>query len=211
MGLAYLPFVAVMNSRTGPVVNLYNAGTATASSPASRPVRLEIATDYPESGAVVVTVTPQSPEKFSIRLRIPSWSASTVLKVAGDAVRAVPGNYAEINRTWSAGDKIELTLDMRCRLIDSPRGSNRAGDNHQALIRGPVVLARDENIDADYDKPVVITAKDGYVDVTPVPPTLRTTRMQFRVPTDGGSIQMVDYSSVDNWSGKHVCTLLPKP
>lgn len=126
-------------------------------------------------------------------------------------IRAVPGTYAEINRTWSADDKIELTLDMRCRLLDSPHGSNRAADNHQALIRGPVVLARDENIDADYDKPVVIAAKNGYVDVTPVPPTLRTARMQFRVPTSDGFIQMVDYASVDNWTAKHVCTWLPKP
>jgi hypothetical protein len=30
-----------------------------------------------------------------------------------------------------------------------------------------VVLARDENIDADYDKPVVIAAANGYVGVTP--------------------------------------------
>ena len=29
MGLAYLPFVAVMNSRLGPVINLYNAGAPT--------------------------------------------------------------------------------------------------------------------------------------------------------------------------------------
>jgi hypothetical protein len=48
------------------------------------------------------------------------------------------------------------------------------------------------------------------VDVTPVPPTLSTARMQFRVPTRDGFIQMVDYASVDNWTGKHVCTWLPK-
>lgn len=210
MGLAYLPFVAVMNSKTGPVINLYNAATATASTPASHPVRLEITTDYPRSGVIAVTVTPPSPEKFSIRLRIPAWSASTALSVGGDSIRVVPGTYADIDRTWSPGDRIELTLDMRCRLLDSPRGSNRAGDNHQALIRGPVVLARDESIDPDYDKPVAIIAKDGYVDVTAVPPALKAARMQFRVPTSTGFIQMVDYASVDNWTGKHVFTWLPK-
>jgi len=210
MGLAYLPYVAVMNSKAGPVVNLYNACTATALTPTARPVRLEIATDYPLSGSIVVTVTPELPEKFFVRLRIPSWSASTVLKVQGEARNVVPGTYADIHRTWSAGDRIELTLDMRCRLLDSPRGSNRAADNHQALVRGPVVLARDENIDADYSKPVMIVAKDGYVDITPVPPTLESTHMQFRVPTIGGSIQMVDYASVDNWTGKQICTWLPK-
>jgi len=210
MGLAYLPFVAVMDSRTGPVINLYNACTATASTPSSHPVRLEIATDYPRSGRIVVTVTPQAPEQFSIRLRIPSWSKSTELKVGANEIHAAPGTYADIPRLWSSGDRIELTLDMRCRLLDSPRGSNRAGDHRQALIRGPIVLARDENTDPNYDKPVTIMARDGYVDVIPVPPVSRTTRMQFRVPTADGSIQMVDYASVDNWTGKHVCTWLPK-
>lgn len=210
MGLAYLPCVAVMDSKAGPVINLYNACTATASTPASHPVRLEVATDYPKSGLIVVTVAPQSPEEFSIRLRIPAWSTSTELRVNGKGVKAVPGTYARIDRTWSAGDRIEVRLDMRCRLVESPHGSNRAADNHQALVRGPVVLARDENIDADYNKPVAIIARDGYVEVAAVPPTLPTARMQFRVPTRDGSIQMVDYASVDNWTGKHVCTWLPK-
>jgi hypothetical protein len=35
--------------------------------------------------------------------------------------------------------------------------------------------------------------------------------MQFRVPTHDGFIPMVDYASVNNWNGKHVCTWLPKP
>lgn len=211
MGLAYLPFVAVMNSKTGPVVNLYNAGTATAPTPASRSVRLDLVTDYPLSGSIVVTVTPEAPEDFTLHLRIPAWSTRTVLKVNGETIRATPGTYAEIRRTWSAGDKVELTLDMRCRVIDAPRGSNRAGDNHQALIRGPIVLARDENIDPDYNQPVEIISKDGYVEVEPVPPAQKSTRMQFRVPIRGGFIQMVDYASVDNWTGKHICTWLPKP
>ena len=100
---------------------------------------------------------------------------------------------------------------MRCRLLDSPHGSNRAADNHQALVRGPIVLARDENIDPGYNQPVTILSTNGYVAITAVPPTLPTARMQFRVPTRDGFIQMVDYASVDNWNGKHVCTWLPRP
>jgi uncharacterized protein len=211
MGLAYLPYVAVMNSRTGPVINLYNACTASALTPTSHPVELKVATDYPKSASIAITVNPRSPERFSIRLRIPAWSALTRLRVAGKTIPAAPGAYANINRVWSAGDKITLTLDMRCRLLTLPHGSNRAGDNHQALVRGPVVLARDENIDVNYSQPVTIIAKAGFVDITAMPPTLPTTRMQFRVPTQAGFIPMVDYASVDNWSGKHVCTWLPNP
>lgn len=210
MGLAYLPLVAVMNSTSGPVVNLYNAGTATASMPSGHRVGLEIATDYPKTGQIAILVTPELQERFTLRLRIPRWSISTSLTVNGESIHVSPGSYAEINRTWAIGDRIELSLDMRCRLLEAPHGTSRAGDNRVALVRGPIVLSRDENLDADYDKPVTILAQDGYVEAVPVTPTLPTTAMQFRVPVAGGFITMVDYASVDNWSGKHLCTWLPK-
>jgi hypothetical protein len=53
------------------------------------------------------------------------------------------------------------------------------------------VLARDENIDPDYDKPIMIAATNGHVDVVAVPPTLPGTHLQFRVPTQDGFIQIV--------------------
>jgi hypothetical protein len=158
----------------------------------------------------MVKVEPQRKEKFTVRLRIPLWSKSTSLKVNGVSVPATPGTYAKINRVWTSGDRIELILDMRCQVIDAPRGSNRSGDNFQALVRGPIVLARDENMDADFNKPVKLISKDGYVDVKPEPPTLKNTKMQFLVPTTEGIIHMVDYASVDSWKGKQICTWLPE-
>lgn len=210
MGLAYLPYVAVMNSAEGPVINLYNAGSAVASSPKNNPVHLAIDTNYPVTGLVSMTVSPRVPEKFSIRLRIPSWSKSTDLIVNGVQEKVTPGTFAELNRKWEKGDKIELYLDMRCRIIDAPHGSHRAGDNYQALVRGPVVLARDENTDSLFNKPVMVIAREGYVDLTPETPDLPSTKMQFRIPVKNGFIKMVDYASVNSWDGKQVCTWLPK-
>ncbi len=210
MGLAYLPFIAVMNSASGPVINLYNAGTATALTAGKKNVRLDIATDYPLSGDVVVNITPKVSEKFSIRLRIPSWSKSTVLKVNGEPVSVIPGIYAEIYRKWAPGDQIVLSLDMRCRIVNAPHGSNRAGDNCQALIRGPVVMARDENLDANFDQPVAIQSCEGYVAAVSEPNNHLPYKLLVRIPTSNGFIQMVDYSSVNSWSGKRVCTWLPK-
>jgi len=210
MGLAYIPFVAVMNAKEGPVINLYNAGTATITTPTDQKLLLDIVTDFPLSGAVKIGVKPQSAEKFSIRLRIPSWSKETILKVNGVKQTVTPGAYKEITRTWSAGDKIELILYMRCRLIDAPHGSNRMGDHYQALVRGPVVLSRDENIDSNFNKPVMIPSKGGYVEAISESPALPNTKMQFRILTDKGFIHMVDYASVNSWSGKRICTWLPK-
>lgn len=210
MGLAYIPYIAIMNSDSGPVINLYNAGTANALTTKKHPVRLDILTDYPVSGNVVVRVSPKYSEIFSIKLRIPSWSKSTVLKVNGKSIPVNSGTYAEISRKWSPDDKIELNLDMRCRILDAPHGSNRAGDNFQALIMGPVVLSRDENIDDNYNRPVSVISKNGYVSIIAEEPLIKGTKMQFRVPVDNGFISMVDYASVNNWNGKHICTWIPK-
>ena len=209
MGLAYIPYIAVMNSNQGPVVNLYNAGTSTVMTPKSQEVQLSIVTDYPKTGLVVLTVKPQQAEKFSIRIRIPAWSTTSTVKVNGKTVKALPGTYCEMDRIWSSGDKVVLNLDMRCRLIQAPHGSNRAGDNFQALIRGPIVLSRDENIDSGYSQPVSIQSKNGYVKIVAENPLLQNTRLQFSVPTTGGVIHMVDYASVNGWEGKHICTWLP--
>ena len=209
MGLAYLPYVAVMNSGSGPVINLYNAGSATASTANGNPVKLDIATDYPVSGSVSVTVSPKLPEKFSVRLRIPEWSKSTVLKVNGEFVTANAGSYAVINREWISGDHIELNLDMRCRVVDAPRGSNRKGDNFKAFSIGPIVLARAENTDKNYNQPVTIISKEGYVSVSRDTSAFKSGRVQVMLPTTKGFIQMMDYASVDSWNGKKICTWLP--
>ena len=209
MGLAYLPYVAVMNSDKGPVINLYNQAEALVPLSKRHNVKIEIETDYPVSGKVVVKLSPETSKTFTLRLRIPGWSKTTGLRVNGISFPANPGTYAEITRKWKKDDVIELDLDMRCSIVDAPHGSNRAGDNFQALIRGPIVLARDENLDANYAQPVTIISKDGYVEVSPEKPGIEGIRMQFKVPTSKGFIHMVDYSSVNSWEGKRVCTWLP--
>ena len=211
MGLAYIPFVAVMESDRGPVVNLYNAARAELSTPQGDSLSLRIETDFPLSDRVLVRVDPHAASLFTLSLRIPSWSERTVVKVNGKKVRSVePGAYLSLERIWKPGDRVELAFDMRCRLLDAPRGSNRAGDSFQALVWGPIVLARDENIDPDYDEPVRVEAgKDRVVRVKRVAPTLASTRLEFEVPTDDGPIRMTDYASVNGWEGAHICTWLP--
>jgi DUF1680 family protein len=208
MGLAYIPYVAVTNSKNGPVINLYNAGKVDMTTPSEQnPLKLAIETDYPQSGKVLIKVAPDKPETFTLKLRIPSWSENTSVKVNGQKQTVASGTYADITRQWKSGDRIEIVFDIKCRVIDSPHGTNRAGDNMQAVIWGPIVLARDENIDKGYSQPVVIKAdKNGLVKVTKTKPTLDGTRMEFIVPTTQGTIRMIDYASVNGWNGSHVCT-----
>lgn len=212
MGLAYIPYVAVMEDGSGPVVNLYNAGSVNTRTPGGQPLHLTLDSEFPLSGKVVISISPEQKEKFTVKLRIPAWSKGTVLAVNGKRMEVTAGTYAAITRKWSKGDTVELTFDMACRLVDAPHGTDPAGDNFRAVVRGPIVLARDENIDARYAEPVKVqTRPDGTVDIRPVSPTLPETKMEYLVPTDRGDIRMVDYASVNGWEGKRICTWLPLP
>lgn len=208
MGLAYIPYIAVMNSASGPVINLYNAGTIQMKTPGGQPLSIIIKTDYPVSGKVMIKVAVAKKEQFGLRVRIPEWSKSNLVMVNGKKVAVKPGTYATITRNWT-NDEVELNLDMRCRLLDAPKGSNRAGDCFQALVRGPVVLSRDQNIDSLLDKPVSVISNNGYVQLEPEKPLLPGTLMQFRVPVKEGAISVVNYASVNSWEGKRIMTWLP--
>ena len=211
-GLAYIPYVAVMQDAEGPVVNLYNAGKAVAKTAKGDEVVLTVDSQFPRGNEVKISVDPSVSGKFSVRLYMPTWSPDTYVEVNGKAVRGVkPGEYLAISRRWKKGDMIRIVFDFRARLIDAPKGGrNPEGEFFQAVQWGPIVLARDENIDPDYNKPVQVVAdENGEVKVKQVTPERPGTRMQFVVPTTGGDIKMVDYSSVDCWKGSHIQTWLP--
>ena len=211
-GLSYLPYIAAMQSKEGPVINLYNAGTITARTAAGKEVKLEIVTEYPRSNEVKISVDPSAKEKFTLKLHIPSWSENTYVEVNGKYIGKVdPGKYLSLDRKWKSGDSIYIIFDMKAKLIKaSENGRNPEGKYFQAVQWGPLVLARDENIDPDYNKPVKVVADaNGEVKVKIVDAERPGTRMQFLVPTTEGDIKMVDYSSVDCWKGKHIQTWLP--
>ncbi len=211
-GLAYIPYVAVMQDAEGPVVNLYNAGKAVAKTAKGDEVVLTVDSQFPRGNEVKISVDPSVAGKFSVTLYMPTWSPDTYVEVNGKAVRGVkPGEYLAISRRWKKGDMIRIVFDFRARLIDAPKGGrNPEGEFFQAVQWGPIVLARDENIDPDYNKPVQVVAdENGEVKVRQVTPERPGTRMQFVVPTTGGDIKMVDYSSVDCWKGSHIQTWLP--
>jgi DUF1680 family protein len=208
-GLAYLPFTAVMSDKDGPVFNLYNAGTVNLAEGPTGKALFTIETGYPLHGAVRIRIAPEVPRNFTVKLRIPAWSEKTSLQVNGKIMQARAGRFVSITRRWVKGDVIELNLDMRCRLIKARHGLSDHSDRFVALMRGPVVLARDENIDPNFASPVDILAFNDIVEVKASAPTLSSANMQFDVPTRTGTIPMVDYASVNSWQGKRVQTWLP--
>ena len=212
MGLAYIPFVAVMQGRNGPVVNLYNAGTATARTASGADVHLVAEGDLLDEGGWRLVVEPSGVERFTVSLRIPAWSERTMVRVNGESVAdVVPGRYLDLARAWRKGDRIDVAFDFRARRLNAPHGSNRAGDGFQAVVWGPIALARDENADANYSEPVTVKADaEGFVAVKRIKPRFPGHRLEFVVPTETGDIVMCDYASVDGWRGKRIQTWLPK-
>ncbi|HET7104673.1 MAG TPA: hypothetical protein VFI20_11355, partial [Terracidiphilus sp.] len=92
-------------------------------------------TDYPFRGSVHFILNPASSCMFPLRLRIPAWAEGTVIRVNGSQQAApTAGTFALVQRTWSAGDRVEVDFSMRPRI-------SRWFNNSVAVERGPLVFS----------------------------------------------------------------------
>jgi len=81
------------------------------------PVHVVEETSYPFRGTVRVTVNPASPLAFPLLLRIPAWAAGTSIKVNAERQPApAPGSFARIERTWNAGDRVDIEFPVQPRV-----------------------------------------------------------------------------------------------
>jgi DUF1680 family protein len=99
---------------------------------------LHIETDYPWQGTVKLTVKESSGD-WTLKLRIPNWSAQASWEVNGQAEAIdVQDGYAVLRRSWAAGDTVELALTMQPTLIEAhPRVDPTRSS--VAIERGPLV------------------------------------------------------------------------
>lgn len=121
-------------------VHLYGGSRLDTKLPDGSPVKLAQATDYPWGGRVTLTVETAPSKPVAVMLRIPSWVAGATLRINGkrDDAAPKPGAYLALKREWRAGDKAELTLPMKPRLVEAdPRVQEDR--NQLAVMRGPVV------------------------------------------------------------------------
>jgi uncharacterized protein len=164
-GLFTFPLTAVMSEKDGIRLNFFADGTYRLMTPTGKQVKVIQQTDYPASGNITFKIITSDEEQLKVRIRIPQWSQQSSLTVNGLPITAIiPGKYAEITRIWKSDDLINLTLDMRGRIV-------RMGEypENLALIRGPIVLARDARLGSPHVdetiKPMI--NKDGFVNLEP--------------------------------------------
>ena len=143
-------------------VNFYAPSEAELVLPGKKSVWLRQTTEYPRTDQIEIEVDPTKETTFTIALRIPAWSKIATVSVNGRPEAGVlQGAYLPVNRKWKKGDRITVKLDLRARLVER----NQA----QAIVRGPLVLARDSRFeDGSVDEASVVVSKDGYVELTPV-------------------------------------------
>ncbi len=141
-GVALIPTFAGSTDADGVVVNLYDAGTAKLTLRDGTQVSLITATRYPSDGRIQITANPATPKAFTVKVRVPAWCGSATLAVNGSEWLAQPAadGYVAIQRTWTAGDKIELNFPLEARVVIG----DHLNQGKVALQYGPLVLCADE-------------------------------------------------------------------
>ena len=81
-------------------------------------VKIAEDTAYPFVGTVALTLAAAKPVRFPLYLRIPAWCNGATLTINGQPVAAKtqPRSYLVVDRQWSDGDRLTLTLPMHLGL-----------------------------------------------------------------------------------------------
>jgi uncharacterized protein len=171
-----------LRSGKGINVNLYVPSRITWQQ-GSAHVVLTQQTQYPAIGETALHLRVSTPERFTIALRVPAWAGNkSKVTVNGSPVEATltPGTWANLDRTWKDGDRVELSLDMPLRLapIDDKH------PNVIALLHGPVALfAIEPGAHKMTQKQLLAAQRVG-------------TSHAWEVATDLGKVRMLPYPAI---------------
>ncbi len=197
--LAALRDWALMSGPGGLVLNSYLPGTFQVACDGQE-IGLEQERDYPRSASQRVLITKSGKREWTLRLRIPAWSANTRVQAnfKGGPTQAVAGSYLEVRRRWKAGDAITLEFDFSLRTVS---GASEAMGKI-SLYCGPVLLAWDQaegTLDEDQVPAVDLARLREARIVSPGRPWTALERgpwLVVEVPVEGGkTLRLVDFAS----------------
>jgi DUF1680 family protein len=150
-----LPALIYAEQKDELYVNLYVSSKAKVTVN-NKQVDIEQQTDYPWQGDVNIIITSVTPQRFTLKLRIPGWaqnrplpgslysytdteSNKIAITVNGEEINyGTHLGYAAIIRQWKAGDTVTIKLPMTIRHVIA-RGEVKDDRNKAALEYGPIV------------------------------------------------------------------------
>ncbi|SDD44544.1 DUF1680 family protein [Dyadobacter soli] len=123
-------------------------------------------TGYPWNGRVVLNINPDKSGAFSVNVRVPGWARGIenpyglyasdlkqpfTLKINGKSQKvALENGYAVIRREWKKGDRIELELPVKPRVITA-NAQVKDLKGQVAIAAGPVIYCLETADNADLD------------------------------------------------------------
>ena len=157
--LALYPKLIYTKNDKGLFINFFEDSETVYTTSSGNKVKIKQTGNYPVDGMLEIEVNPERNETFTIGVRLPGWSNSTLLKVNELAYEGGGGDYQKLVREWKKGDKIYIRLDLRGKIVNE--------GNFFAITRGPLVLARDARFN---DGNVLETAflpksADGFIEL----------------------------------------------
>ncbi len=205
---------AVMSAPDGLVVNWLGSGRFAGSLPDGAPVSLTATGEAWRDGHTELRFTTAPSHAFPLRVRIPAWAQDARVRLNGRPLEGVvAGEYFELNRRWSTGDRLELDFSLPLRFV---AGANEAAGK-VSLYRGPVLLAFDPayNTMDEATLPAIDLAQLPTAHVIhPATPTadgslVPAPWLTVEVPTVAGTtLRLVDFANAGS-SGTHYRSWLP--
>ncbi len=169
----------------GIYVNLYVPSRVTWKQGNARVTMTQL-TSYPDSGETALHMKLDRPERFSIALRIPAWAGRhTAIRVNGKltAVALQPGTWAQLDREWNNGDRVELSMDMPLRLVPiDPQHPDTV-----ALLHGPVALFAIDPGAAKMTRQQLLAAQK-----------ISSASPDWEVSSDQGKVRMKSFPEITN-------------
>ena len=138
---------------------------------AERKVVVTQHTDFPYADTTRLVI--EGGGMFDIKVRVPRWATRgffVTINGREQAVKAEPGNYLTLRRTWRTNDTIELRIPFQFHLapvMDQP--------NVASVFYGPVLLAAEESAPRNDWRPITLDARDLATSIAGDPATLRFT------------------------------------
>lgn len=138
--------------------NFYASALAKGRLANGRSVAFDMYSLYPRLSKARIVSHTEKAGVVPLKLRIPAWSAKTVVKLNGvEQKGVVPGAYFTLSHEWQLGDIVEIEFDMPVVA--------HVQSHHVAFTRGPVLLARDSRFaDGDQTEPMRGANRGGFVD-----------------------------------------------